>query len=253
MGAEAEIFLVILRRWLLCLLAIILLAGFSGCKQVEAPGEGIVNADQYTAFWLWAGVEPQSALKHAKTVYILEGEVRADGVATLVSLRPATPAIKHADIWMVVRVETLEWNDATFRKILASLGRWNRRNVLSGLQIDFDAETKGLADYAKFLRELRRRLPKEYKLSITGLLDWSANGDPAGLQALAGTVDEIVLQTYQGRSTIPGYQAYFRGLKHLTFPFRIGLVQGGDWSAPDFLAQNPNFKGYVVFLVNPAK
>jgi hypothetical protein len=154
---------------------------------------------------------------------------------------------------MVVRVETLAWNETTFQQILASLDRWNRRNVLSGLQIDFDAKTKGLADYAKFLRELRRRLPKEYKLSITGLLDWSANGDPAGLQALAGTVDEIVLQTYQGRSTIPGYKAYFRGLERLTFPFRIGLVQGGDWRAPDFLAQNPNFKGYVVFLVNPAK
>jgi hypothetical protein len=49
------------------------------------------------------------------------------------------------------------------------------------------------------------RLPGN--LGVTGLLDWGANGDRAGLDALAGTVDKVVLQIYQGRHVIPGYPA----------------------------------------------
>ncbi|MEY2926946.1 MAG: hypothetical protein RL367_1423, partial [Pseudomonadota bacterium] len=55
---------------------------------------------------------------------------------------------------------------------------------------------------------------------------------------------------YQGRHTILGYQAYLNKLDDLPMPFRIGLVQGGEWQAPPSLARNARFKGYVVFLVN---
>ena len=63
-------------------------------------------------------------------------------------------------------------------------------------------------------------------------------------------VDEVVLQTYQGRRTIPGYEAYLAGLGRMRAPFKIGLVEGGDWTAPPGLAANPWFRGYVVFLKN---
>ena len=33
-------------------------------------------------------------------------------------------------------------------------------------------------------------------------------------------------------------------------PFRIGLLQGGEWQAPASLTRNPLFRGYVVFLHN---
>jgi hypothetical protein len=82
------------------------------------------------------------------------------------------------------------------------------------------------------------------------LLDWSSNGDPRGLDALASTVDEVVLQIYQGRRVIPGYAAYMTRLDRLQVPFRIGLLQGGEWQAPPGLEANPNFRGYVVFLRN---
>jgi hypothetical protein len=123
-------------------------------------------------------------------------------------------------------------------------------NNLIGLQIDFDAKTRHLQNYAAFLADLRKRLPQRYELSITGLLDWSANGDPAGLRSIGGSVDELVLQVYQGRRTIPGYQRYLQRLNQLNIPFRIGLVQGGEWAPPASLQSNPNFRGYVVFLVN---
>jgi hypothetical protein len=70
---------------------------------------------------------------------------------------------------------------------------------------------------------------------------------------LRGTVDEVVVQTYQGRDTIPGYEAYFERIKGFTLPFRVGLVQGGRWIEPPGLKRNPNFRGYVVFLVNPPR
>jgi len=118
------------------------------------------------------------------------------------------------------------------------------------VQIDFDAKTRKLGRYAAFLRDLRKRLPTRYRLSVTGLLDWSANGDPQALRSLLGTVDEVVIQTYQGRDTIWGYERYFERMRGFPIPFRVGLVQGGRWVEPASLRTEPNFKGYVVFLVN---
>ncbi len=218
-------------------------------KQDEASAA--VDAAQHDAFWLWAGVRPQAVLDEAKIVYILDSEYRGAGERRLIPLRPAIPQIRDADIWMVVRVETLDWEEGTLDTLLQRLARWEAANRLVGLQVDFDAHTEGLSGYAEFLRELRAQLPDRLKLSITGLLDWSANGDPQGLKALAGSVDEIVLQTYQGRKTIPGYQDYLAKLDRLEMPFRIGLVQGGEWREPSSLPAHPKFQGYVVFLLNP--
>ncbi len=66
---------------------------------------------------------------------------------------------------------------------------------------------------------------------------------------LAGVVDELVIQTYQGRSTVAGYEGYLSSLSRLPLPYRVGLVEGGMWRAPAALAQDPHFRGYVVFLV----
>lgn len=211
-----------------------------------------VDAARYDAFWLWAGVRPQPALATARTLYILQGEVKARGGVRLVSQRPAIPHIKGPDIWLVVRVETLDWTQAVHAQLLAQLGRWRAAgNRVVGVQIDFDAATRHLDRYAAFLRDLRARLPAGTKLGVTGLLDWSANGDPQGLAALGGTVDEIVLQIYQGRRVIPGYAGYLARLGRLSIPFRIGLLQGGEWDPPASLGAHPAFRGYVVFLRNP--
>lgn len=210
-----------------------------------------MEARDHDSFWLWAGVKPQPVLTSAKQIYLLQGQVSARPTTRLVSQRPALPQVRQADLWMVVRVETLRWTPAVYAQVLAQLERWEAGNRLVGLQIDFDARTRHLAEYADFLRDLRRRLPSRYRLSVTGLLDWSANGDPAGLQALADVADELVLQIYQGRRVILGYQDYLRRLQGLKMPFRIGLLQGGEWSPPAGLQQHPMFRGYVVFLVNP--
>jgi hypothetical protein len=218
----------------------------------EAAPEARVDARNYDAFWLWAGVRPQPVLAKASRVYLLQGQVGTRDPVRFTSQRPAIPHIRAADVWMVVRVGTLRWTPDIYRQVLAQLTRWRSAgNRVVGIQIDFDARTRHLEDYAAFLRDLRRRLPADCRLGITGLLDWSANGDPKGLDALASVVDEVVLQIYQGRHVIPGYAGYLARLDRLKIPFRVGLLQGGDWVAPAGLAANPNFRGYVVFLRNP--
>ena len=219
---------------------------------LAASPPAAVDAARYDAFWLWAGVRPQPVLHRARRLYLLEGQVDAEPVR-LIAQRPAVPHLAAAEVWMVVRVGTLRWPPLIYTQMLSELSRWRAAgNHVAGLQIDFDAHTRHLGDYAAFLADLKRRLPHDCRLGITGLLDWSANGDPAGLDALAGTVDEMVLQIYQGRHVIPGYARYLAKLDRLKVPFRIGLLQGGEWTPPPGLANNPNFRGYVVFLTNDA-
>jgi hypothetical protein len=221
---------------------------------VDAPNRAlrVVDARDYDSFWLWAGVRSQPVLATAKRIYLLQGEVKAGAPVHLVGLRPALPHVVGSQIWLVVRVETLAWPPEVYAQLLRQLARWRAAgNDVVGVQIDFDARTRQLDRYAVFLADLRQRLPSDCRLSITGLLDWSANGDPAGLDALKGTVDEVVPQIYQGRHVIPGYAAYLGKLGRLTVPFRIGLLQDGEWEPPSTLQLNPLFRGYVVFLHNP--
>jgi hypothetical protein len=212
----------------------------------------VVRAEDHPAVWLWAGVKPQPVLDIAREIYILSGEVRDAENPHVVSQRAATPRLKSKDIWIVYRAQIINWTEQVFRVIEAEMAEWMAAgNQLVGLQIDFDAGTKNLENYAAFLSDVRQRLPASLRLSITGLLDWSANGDPDGLSALADVVDEVVLQIYQGRKVIPGYQTYMRKLGRLNIPFKIGLLQGGDWLAPEGLEDKSFFRGYVVFLLNP--
>jgi hypothetical protein len=215
-----------------------------------APGaSGRVEAEHYTAFFLWAGVRPQPVLERADTLYLLAGEMRRDG--RYHPLR-AIPRIGRAEVWLVVRSQSLDWSPAAEQQVLAELDRWRAAgNRVAGLQIDFDASTKGLDGYAAFLKGLRGRLPQPYKLSITGLMDWGANADPAALGALVGVIDEIVVQSYQARETIPGYERYLARLSRVPVPHKVALVQGGEWREPPGLKSDPLFRGYVVFLVNP--
>ena len=224
-----------------------------------SPRAGVVDAADYDAFWLWAGVAPQPVLDRAGSLYLLAGQIAPPhhgpgapaGTARLSAQRDAIPHIRHGQVWIVYRAHTLDWPPDIYPRILADLARWRAAgNPVVGVQIDFDARTRRLDQYAAFLGTLRARLPKDCRLGVTGLLDWSSQGDSAALTALAGVVDEVVLQTYQGRHTIPGYEAYLARLDRVKLPFRIGLIQGGEWTPPSGLAGNPWFRGYVVFLRN---
>lgn len=232
-------------RFRLALIAALLLSGCGGAERDQR-----VAAADYDSFFLWAGVKPPAVLDTAKSVYVLAGEVRAGDNTRFVPLRPQAPSADHAAIWLVLRVERIDWQPQVTRQLLAELARWKAAGAnVRGVQIDFDSATLHLDGYADFLKELKRQLPKGTRLSVTGLMDWSANGDPKALAKLGTVVDEVVVQTYQGRTTIPGYEHYLASLSRLCLPYKIALVDGGEWRAPGGLANDPHFKGYVVFLL----
>jgi hypothetical protein len=212
---------------------------------------GTVDASRYDSFWLWSGVKPQPVLKQARTVYILQGQIEAkhgdDSQVRFIAQGGAVPNALSVDIWLAYRVHTLHWTPREYSILLAQLLRWHQAgNKVVGVQIDFDAHTLHLQEYLEFLQKLRRQLPPGYHLGITGLLDWSSRIDSDQVNLLRGTVDEVVVQTYQGRHTIEDYAAYLPRVSQLALPFKIGLLQGGNWDAP-----SSQFRGYVVFLQNP--
>jgi len=66
-------------------------------------------------------------------------------------------------------------------------------SALAGLEIDYDCPTSKLATYARFLAELRGKLPRPLALSITALPTWL---NSRALESLAPPLDEIVLQVH---------------------------------------------------------
>ena len=210
-----------------------------------------VDPLKYESYFLWAGVKPQPILENAEIIYIHGGEVWMNDNTQIIDMRAGVPRINHADIWMTLRVERIDWSEQVYDQMLTKLSRWEEKQKrFQGVQIDFDAATLNLKDYAVFLKELRRRLPERYQLSITGLMDWSAGGEASALSSLSEVVDEIVIQTYQGLDTITHYNDYLKTLNRIRFPYRIALVQGGNWAPTINFKEDKFFKGYVIFLVN---
>jgi hypothetical protein len=229
------------------------------CLGVLLGGRGLaattVDASKYDAFWLWSGVAPQPVLKQARCVYVLQGQIEAkrgdEPQVRFIAQGVAVPHNQPVEVWLAYRVHTLHWTPREYTILLAQLYRWRQAgNKVAGIQIDFDARTLHLQEYVEFLKGLRRQLPSEYRLGITGLLDWSSRADPDEVNQLRGIVDEVVVQTYQARHTIENYSAYLPRVSRLTLPFKIGLIQGGNWDAPTYITASPWFRGYVVFLQN---
>ena len=72
---------------------------------------------------------------------------------------------------------------------------------LLGLEIDHDCATARLPAYAALLRELRRQLPAELRLSITALPAWL---DSPALDEVLAAVDSSVLQVHAVRDPQDG-------------------------------------------------
>lgn len=232
-------------KWLL--IGLILTA-----SQPVPDADQTVNAAHYQAFWIWGRVNPAPYLSHASELYVLQGELgysRSQQQLVFSSQGMRLTTLAPARIWLVYRTTTLKWTPALIQALVQRLDSWQRYgNQVIGLQIDFDSATQQLNHYAQFLQQIRQKLPKRYQLSATGLLDWS-HADANTIRALNQSLDEIVIQTYQGNKTIAHYQAYLPALGQLKMPFKIGLVQHGQWVTKPNLEKNPYFKGYVVFLL----
>lgn len=220
----------------------------AACGQSNAEPE-IVDPADYRAFFLWSGVEPRAEMAQADAVYLLWGELQRGDPARIVAMRRSVPTAQYGERWLVVRADRLDWGEGAYAQLLDAARSWDRDGRLTGVQIDFDSSTGELRNYAAFLADMRRRLPNGLKLSATGLMDWPANARDADLAAMRGALDEIVIQTYAGTTTIPEYPRYLAAAKRLGMPYRVAVVEGGEWAAPEHLASDPDFRGYVVFLL----
>jgi hypothetical protein len=222
---------------------------------IPADADEIVRAADYDAYWLWAGVRTRPELASAKTIYLLQGEIGTteSGQIRLKAQGATEPGPHRQDIWLVYRVRSLDWTPAIFAAIKRRLLDWRARSGrIVGVQIDFDAATRGLTTYAALLAELRRSVPEDCALSVTGLMDWASQAAPEDIDRLGQIVDEVVFQTYRGRSTVDNIDAYLARVGRVRTSFRLGLAEGAVWSPPKTLAYHPHFRGYVVFLRNPA-
>jgi len=241
MGKKAQILLVTL-----------LLSCGSGALAMDSQR---VHAAGHQAFWLWSGINGSPEMRNAQVVYLHQGEVNLRrGNPVFQRLGLPVSKLTFPKIWLTVRLTTLDLPDAIIERINGLLLRWSQAgNDVVGLQIDFDAGSHHLASYANFLTDLRKKLPREYALGVTGLLDWASTGDVATLNRLP--VDELVVQTYQGKHSVPNYSRYLLALQKLQIPFRIGLVQHGHWE-PDYEAQLASsrwYRGTVVFMLRPER
>ncbi|WP_353162891.1 DUF3142 domain-containing protein [Acinetobacter guillouiae] len=228
--------------------------GLMACQPSQsATTSDQVNANDYDAFWIWGNIKSAPYLSKAKEIYILQGEVRLEknsDQSILIQQGISVVKIPHQKIWLVFRNHHLNWQGTEIEKILQRARQWESAgNHIQGIQIDFDAPTKNLKAYGLFLQQLRKQLPQHYQLSITSLMDWANLRDPVTLRLFRENIDEMVIQTYQGSTTIPNYQAYLTKASTLKLPYKIGLVQHGKWNQQLKFDTDPNFKGFVVFLL----
>ncbi|MEJ5035173.1 DUF3142 domain-containing protein [Acinetobacter sp. MYb177] len=233
---------------LICMLSIM------ACQPSQsASTSSRVNAEDYDAFWIWGNISSAPYLNAAKEIYVLQGEIRLDSQTRHSKLIPqgvSVLTIPQQKVWLVFRNYHLAWQGQELTHILKRVQQWeNAGNHIQGIQIDFDAKTKHIHQYALFLSQLRKQLPQHYQLSITGLMDWTNVTNQETLNLLNNTIDELVIQTYQGSTTIPNYAAYLKKVSALKLPYKIGIVQHGQWHKPSKLENDTNFKGYVVFLL----
>ena len=250
MGEKPEILLVTMSRRVAaaCLLAVGVIW--------TAAADTIVRAADYDAYWLWAGVRARPELASAKTIYLLQAEIGPDDSGEMrVKAQGATEPSPHPQaLWLVYRVRSIDWTPAIFAAVKRRLAEWRAKSdKVIGVQIDFDAATRGLTTYAAFLAELRQTLPADCALGVSGLMDWASQATPEDIDRLGRSVDEVVFQTYRGRATVDHIDDYLARVGRVHTPFRLGLAEGAVWSPPETLARHPYFRGYVVFLRNPPR
>ena len=231
---------------------IFLVFSLNACQPTQSATSK-VDANDFASFWIWGDIQTAPYLVHAKELYILQGEIRYSKSKQISTFTPQGVSIlklPHQKIWLVFRTHHLAWNEQNYQTILNRLEHWrNQGNQVQGIQIDFDSKTNSLKDYAIFLQKLRQKLPQQYRLSITGLLDWTNFKDQNTLTLFRQNIDELVIQTYQGTTTIPNYPEYLKRISVLRLPYKVGLVQHGTWFGNSTKQKDRYFKGYVVFLL----
>jgi hypothetical protein len=208
--------------------------------------------NEIQGYWNWAGIEPPKNISSNTDLYIYQGVIRVKGQKGTFNRKGLYPfPINASNIYLVYRIEGGLPDPVKLKHLLkANAQDWQKHNVaIKGIQLDFDSPTSKLLQYSKFLNNLRKELPSNYKLSITGLGDWIISGDPKVLTEITQNIDEIIFQLYQGRSVFSNIDLYVNNLVKLNIPFKIGLLDKYPYKKTLVkLKENNNYKGLVLFI-----
>ncbi len=193
------------------LAALTLAAGSFSCAsrlQSQPPAEKWT-----TGYWFWQGSEfsGEQPSEPLDALYVHVGQFgRAEGYEARQAKTPE--ALWHAygklprevpdarAHWLVFRMEQQGVPDSAvighLNGLLTQLrgAALQRHWPLRGVQLDIDCPTNSLPQYAAFLKELRKALPNDLEISITGLLDWFRPG--TAIADVIREVDEFVPQFY---------------------------------------------------------
>ncbi len=204
-----------------------------------------------TSYWLWPGITAVDVPENAD-MYVFQGTFTTNGEKTRFARLGLFPhPLTCRRLTLVYRLDRgFPEIEEIVRVFEDHATRWKRHQVpVDAIQLDFDSPTSQLLEYSQFLCDVRRRLPEQYGLSITGLGDWAMSGDSAALRSISSSADEIVYQLYQGPLPLPDIDRYINRLRSCQLPFKIGLVTGSPEPATiSRLTTNPYFRGIVYFV-----
>lgn len=164
------------------------------------------------AFWAWRTQAPTSTdiyqtfrATKANTLFLRAGQFDVEN-AGVQRIRPAAgvfpPMVELHLVYNATRKLLREWErldadelaQAIATTYQADLARATKTQAqVVGLQLDFDAPTRLLPQYAVLLRKLRACVPSTTQLSITGLPTWANARD---LAAVLAAVDFWIPQCY---------------------------------------------------------
>jgi hypothetical protein len=164
---------------------------------------------------------------------VLVAEANASGRLVPVPVDRAALARTRRPVIAVFRIDgtlSLAGYAPFISQIRALAARWPAGSA-AGIEIDYDCATARLADYAQFLRALRKAQGLPARLSVTALPAWLGSDS---LQDVIAASDEIVLQVHAVRGPRFGLfeprvaRAWIDRLATLDpKPFRVALPDYG--------------------------
>ncbi len=203
------------------------------------------------SYWLWAGITANEAPANSE-LYVFQGRLYVEEGKTAYERLGLYPhPIKSSKLVLVYRLEGQLPDAKTVIEVFKrGVAQWQRHPiVISGIQLDFDSPTAKLLEYSNFLEDIRRQLPQNFELSITGLGDWAIGGNKDALRSISSSTNEIVFQLYQGRQPLPDIETYINALVDYPLPFRIGLLSGSTMPVSvNKLQSNPQYRGVIYFI-----
>ena len=159
-----------------------------------------------TGFWFWPG-SAADVLLHSGTpdvIFFHAGDITHEGTFVGAGWNAYGSIPEHLpearEYWGVFRFDRQQVPDQEVAGLIAAqvvtmLDDARGRGInLAGVQLDIDSPTNSLRQYAAFIHELRKGLPKGVQISITALLDWFRDGTSVG--DVIREVDEFVPQFY---------------------------------------------------------